>query len=66
MATFISKFLTYGISLPSKKKARFRNNVFSTQDPELVEELRSSKAFGKDFEEVTYPADESQAKGKKK
>ncbi len=66
MATFISKFLSYGISLPSKKKARFRNNIFSTEDAELASEMRSSKAFGKDFEEVTYPDDESKAKGKKK
>lgn len=66
MATFISKFLSYGISLPSKKKARFRNNIFSTEDAELASEMRSSKAFGKDFEEVTSPGEESQAKGKKK
>lgn len=71
MATkFISKFLSYGITLPSKKTARFRDRQFITSDTELAEELRQSPAHGRDFEEIVEnsPAEggEGESKGKKK
>ena len=70
MAKFISKYLSYGITLPSKKKAKFRDSQFATSDADLAEELRQSKAFGRDFEEITEgsPAEggEGESKGKKK
>ena len=70
MATFISKYSSYGITLPSKKTARFRNNLFTTEDNELTEELRQSKACGRDFSEVAeavpVEGDETGTKGKKK
>lgn len=70
MAKFISKYLSYGITLPSKKTAKFRDRQFKTGDEELAQELRQSKAFGRDFEEIVEetPAEggTEETKGKKK
>lgn len=70
MAKFISKYFSYGITLPSKKKAKFRDSQFTTSDADLAEELRKSKAHGRDFEEIVEetPAEggTEETKGKKK
>lgn len=62
--TFISKYRNYGITLPNGTRVKFQENIYSTDDANLVSELRASKAYGKDYNEVATP--EEPVKGTKK
>jgi hypothetical protein len=52
MHTFVSKYTSYSISLPSKTRVKFQNYRFSTKDTAIAEELRSSSACNKDYSEI--------------
>lgn len=62
--TFISKYRNYGITLPNGTRVKFQENILTTDDPELIKELKASKAYGKDYNEVT--TSEEPVKGTKK
>lgn len=62
--TFISKYRNYGITLSNGTRVKFQENIYATDNPELAKELKASKAYGKDFNEVATP--EEPVKGTKK
>lgn len=64
--TFISKFRNYGISLPSGTRIKFQENILVTDDPEVIAELKSSPAYGKDYNLVAEVASDETVKGTKK
>lgn len=64
--TFISKYRSYGITLPSGTRLKFQENILVTDDPAVIAELKTSPAYGKDYNTVPEVAVEETVKGTKK
>lgn len=64
--TFISKYRNYGITLPNGIRVKFQENILITDDPEVIAELKTSPAYGKDYSLVAEVAAENTVKGTKK